>query len=53
MISEWGNEELSLEYFSSLMESANVNSEITVKVLEKFGEIGKIHAMAIKVNEGW
>lgn len=42
-----------LGYFSSFMESANVDSHITVNVLERFGDEGKEAALAIKVNEGW
>ena len=44
-----------LQYFADLMDDANVDSDITVKVLEQpfFGEEGKNVALGIKINEGW
>lgn len=47
------NEEILLGYFVEFMEGAGLDSRITVKVLEKFGETGKQEALAIKINEGW
>lgn len=44
-----------LQYFADFMESAGVNSDITVTVLEEeyFGREGKEVALGIKINEGW
>lgn len=49
-----GKEEL-LQYFADFMESADVDSAITVTVLEEeyFGKEGKEIARGIKVREGW
>ena len=47
------SEALILSYFSQFMTDADVDSDITVNVLEQFGEAGKSEAMIIKVNEGW
>jgi|GEM_PF-6086611 len=45
--------QLLLEYFSSFMESANVDTDITIAVLEKFGEEGKEEARNLKVKWGY
>ncbi len=46
-------EELIYNYFRNFMCDAEVDSEITVKVLEQFGELGKDEARNIKMCEGW
>lgn len=46
-------EELVYNYFRNFMCDAEVDSEITVKVLEEFGELGKEEARNIKITEGW
>lgn len=40
-------------YFASFMRDAEVDSKITVNVLEQFGDLGKEEALSIKINEGW
>jgi len=39
-------------YFSDFMKSAGVDTDITIAVLEKFGDLGKEAALTIKINEG-
>lgn len=46
-------EELLYNYFRNFMCDAEVESEITVNVLEQFGELGKEEARNIKISEGW
>ena len=46
-------EELLYNYFRNFMCDAEVDSEITVNVLEQFGELGKDEARSIKISEGW
>lgn len=46
-------EEMIYNYFKNFMCDAEVDSEITVNVLEKFGELGKEEARNIKIDEGW
>jgi len=46
-------EEMIYNYFRSFMCDAEVDSKITVNVLEKFGELGKEQARNIKIDEGW
>lgn len=46
-------EELIYNYFRNFMCDAEVDSKITVNVLEQFGELGKDEARNIKVSEGW
>lgn len=57
MISEFQlgtlTEELLYNYFRNFMCDAEVDSEITVKVLEQFGTLGKDEARNIKISEGW
>lgn len=64
LVSELGNmvselkcgtltEELLYNYFRNFMCDAEVDSEITVGVLEQFGELGKNEARSIKISEGW
>ena len=57
MIQEFDNDILTkesiLNYFSLFMRGAEVDSKITVNVLEKFGTLGKEEALCIKINEGW
>lgn len=49
-----GKEE-AFDYFKNFMTDAEVDSKITVNVLEdeSFGELGKNEARNIKVYEGW
>lgn len=42
-----------LNSISTLLQDAEVDSEIIVNVLEQFGEEGKEVALAVKVKEGW
>ena len=42
-----------LRAFSEFMKGAGLDSRITVKVLEQFGDEGKEQATSIKVCEGW
>jgi hypothetical protein len=44
------NEEEILQIFSSLMEAAEVDSNISIEVLERFGDIGKEKARDLKVK---
>lgn len=57
MVSELQNgtltEELLYNYFRNFMCDAEVDSQITVNVLEQFGELGKDEARNIKISEGW
>ncbi len=46
-------EELLYNYFRIFMCDAEVDSQITINVLEQFGELGKKEAKNIKINEGW
>jgi len=46
-------EELIYNYFRHFMSDAGVDSQITVNVLEQFGELGKDEAINIKISEGW
>jgi hypothetical protein len=46
-------EELLYNYFRNFMCDAEVDSKITVSVLEQFGELGKNEARSIKISEGW
>jgi hypothetical protein len=46
-------EELIYNYFRLFMCDAEVNSKITVNVLEQFGHLGKEEARNIKITEGW
>lgn len=46
-------EEMIYNYFRNFMCDAEVDSKITVNVLEKFGELGKEQARNIKIDEGW
>jgi len=46
-------EELIYNYFRNFLCDAEVDSEITVNVLEQFGELGKEEARNIKISEGW
>jgi hypothetical protein len=46
-------EELIYNYFRLFMCDAEVDSKITVAVLEQFGQLGKDEALSIKINEGW
>ena len=46
------SEEVIFSYFSNFMKSAGIDSNITIAVLEKFGDLGKEAALIIKVNEG-
>jgi hypothetical protein len=46
-------EELIYNYFRNFLCDAEVDSRITVNVLEQFGELGKEEARNIKINEGW
>ena len=46
-------EELLYNYFGIFMCDAEVDSQITINVLEQFGELGKKEAKNIKINEGW
>ena len=46
-------EELLYNYFRNFMCDAKVDSQITVNVLEQFGELGKDEARNIKISEGW
>lgn len=46
-------EELIYNYFRLFMCDAEVDSKITVNVLEQFGELGKEEARNIKIYEGW
>lgn len=46
-------EESIYNYFRNFMCDAGVDSKITVRVLEQFGELGKEEARNIKVSEGW
>lgn len=41
-----------LQYFATFMQDAGVDPEITINVLERFGDEGKEVAMGIKINEG-
>lgn len=49
------SKEILLQYFADFMEDVNIDSRITVKVLEdiSFGKEGKEVALGIKINEGW
>ena len=57
MVSEFRNgtltEELIYNYFKNFLCDSEVDSRITVNVLERFGELGKQEALCIKINEGW
>lgn len=57
LISEFENgsltEEIILNYFSNFMRDADIDSRITVNVLEQFGDSGKEEARNIKIYEGW
>jgi hypothetical protein len=46
-------ESLILSYFSDLMESAKVNTDVTIAVLEQFGEDGKNEARNLKIKWGY
>jgi len=46
-------DELLLSYFSDFMESANVNTDVTIKVLENFGDTGRDLARNLKVKWGY
>lgn len=46
-------EELLYHYFRQFLCDAQVDSKITVNVLEKCGDLGKEEARSIKVYEGW
>ncbi len=46
-------EELIYNYFRNFLCDAEVDSRITVNVLEQFGELGKEEARNIKISEGW
>jgi len=46
-------EELLYNYFRNFMCDAEIDSQITVNVLEQFGELGKDEARNIKISEGW
>lgn len=46
-------EELIYNYFRNFLCDAEVDSRITVNVLEQFGELGKEEARSIKISEGW
>lgn len=47
------NEELLYNYFRIFMCDAGVDTDITISVLEEFGELGKAEARNIKVSEGY
>jgi hypothetical protein len=57
LISEFDNKTLTEEgiynYFRNFMQDADVDSKITVNVLEQFGKSGKEEARSIKIEEGW
>jgi len=57
MISEFELEQLTEEsiynYFRMFMCDAEIDSNITVNVLEQFGELGEEEVRNIKVYEGW
>jgi hypothetical protein len=57
LISEFDNKTLNKDgiynYFRKFMQDAEVDSRITVNVLEQFGELGKNEALSIKIEEGW
>jgi len=59
LISEFNSNDLTEEgiynYFRLFLDDADVDSRITVNVLENkcFGELGKDEARCIKVYEGW
>lgn len=40
-------------YFRQFMKAAGVNSDITIAVLEEFGEAGHEEALIIKIEEGY
>jgi hypothetical protein len=42
-----------LSYFSDFMESAKVSTDITIKVLENFGDVGKDQARNLKIKWGY
>lgn len=46
-------EERIYNYFRLFMCDAEVDSRITVNVLEQFGDLGKEEARNIKIHEGW
>jgi hypothetical protein len=46
-------EELIYNYFRMFLCDAEVDSKITVNVLEQFGELGEEEARNIKIHEGW
>lgn len=46
-------EELIYNYFRNFLCDLEVDSRITVNVLEQFGELGKEEARNIKISEGW
>lgn len=49
------DEEAILYFFMKTMQVSQVDSEITVNVLEnvKFGKLGKEVALVLKIDEGW
>ncbi|MFW6225566.1 MAG: hypothetical protein ACOC3V_01240 [bacterium] len=57
MVAEFKNNTLTEEgiynFFSIILRDADVDSRIVVNVLERFGDLGKQEALAIKINEGW
>jgi len=50
---EGPSESLILSYFSDLMESAKVNTDVTIEVLEQFGDDGKDLARNLKIKWGY
>jgi hypothetical protein len=57
LVSEFETGQLTKEgiynYFRLFMCDAEVDSRITVNVLEQFGDLGKEEARNIKIYEGW
>lgn len=47
------NEELLYSYFRAFMCDAGVDTDVTISVLEEFGELGKEEARNIKISEGY
>ena len=50
---EGPSKDLILSYFSDLMESAKVNTDVTIEVLEQFGDEGREEARNLKVKWGY
>jgi len=57
MVYDMESDKLTMEgifnYFRNFLIDSNVDSQIVVNVLEKFGKLGEEEARNIKVTEGW